>query len=69
MLSLQNYGSSSSSDEESTEEGPSTSAAANRKEDLPDHLKPLSTDPSFSIASRLAVVAAPDVMVNVSIFD
>lgn len=74
MLSLQEYasgsGTSGSSDSDGassdTEPTAGTSKATKTKEELPDHLKPLPKDSEHSVASQMQIVAAPDVVVNVS---
>jgi len=45
----------------------SSDASKLKEDDLPDHLKPLpSSSSGISVASQMQVVAAPDVVVNVS---
>lgn len=34
--------------------------------ELPDHLKPIESNPDVSTASQMQIVSAPDVVVNVS---
>lgn len=66
MLGIQNYGSSSEEEHSENEEIPkadgekSTTEATKRKEEMPDHLKPV--DPKLSVAKSLAVCAAPEVV-------
>jgi hypothetical protein len=58
MLGLQSYGSSSDSDE--------AEGQVKEGDEFPEHLKPLTSDPSTSVASKMQIVSAPHVQVNVS---
>lgn len=68
LAALKAYGKNSDSSASDSSDGESEAAVASEKkveEELPDYLKPI--DPERSLASRMQIVAAPDVIVNVII--
>jgi len=72
MLGIQHYASSSGSGSESSEsddgetEKSTEAGGAGTTSELPEHLKPLKSDSSTSVMSKMMVLAAPEVVVNVS---